>query len=494
MRRCNGHHVRHRFSGDHLSRHGDDVPRNGLRAGECRGRHGCDRPRRLAVAIDDIGHVRVVVEVIDDRRIDYGVADVDVREVGPADGICGLIDFARPQWEPADSGHRSGRYRQAEAAAADEGDQRRRIDRTHRERTRHPAPPARYKCPAAVVERREAPRRLVDPVPAPGIDPAPMSGTVRHPADRDGGREPDVAVALDIAPSTVLVEIRIADDVGRNVTRAHRRILTPVAIEGPAVEFIRRRQRVDEVIAQAFALERVLLARGDDIRRVFAPGLAFSATHADDGRIAVWVDIDAILAGAPDRESQIRRIDLEHLVGIDAANAQIQSALRNFDLHDAIVEIQDRRARVAAEPRRRTTDLQLGARAGVGPDAVARDQGAIRLRQHPFLLARRREADGAIDLGQARDAPGWVGEYRCAGDERGGAAQSSNPVTKRIPGWGHVSSSVGSLVVCRRFATQKLVPISSVRKHYTVSCMACRAGRYRMRMPTAQQEPCRCHH
>src|SRR5207244_4675770 len=117
--------------------------------------------------------------------------------------------------EPADSRHRSGRYRQIEAAAADEGDQRRRIDRTHREGTRHPAPPARYKRPAAIVERRETPRRLVHPGPAPGIDPAPIPGAVRHPADSDRRRHHDIAVTLDVAPAYVLGEIMITDDIRR---------------------------------------------------------------------------------------------------------------------------------------------------------------------------------------------------------------------------------------------------------------------------------------
>ena len=242
MRRCNGHHVRHRLSRNHFPRHRYDISRDGLSSGECRGRHRRDCSRRLAVAINGVGDVDVVVEVIDDRRIDYGVADIDVREVGPADGVRGTIDVSGPEREPADSRHRSGGYRQIEAAAADEGDQRRRIDRTHREGTRHPAPPARYKRPAAIVERRETPRRLVHPGPAPGIDPAPIPSAVRHPADRDRRRKPDIAVALDVAPAAVFVEIRIADDVGRDITRAHRRILAPVAIEPPAVEFIGRRQ------------------------------------------------------------------------------------------------------------------------------------------------------------------------------------------------------------------------------------------------------------
>jgi hypothetical protein len=62
--------------------------------------------------------------------------------------------------------------------------------------------------------------------------------------------------------------------------------------------------------------------------------------------------------------------------------------LLELELRHAIVEIEDGDAGLAAEANREGTDLQLGAGAGIGPDAVTGDQRPIRRREHPFVFAR----------------------------------------------------------------------------------------------------------
>src|SRR5260370_42604249 len=92
-------------------------------------------------------------------------------------------------------------------ASTQEAYESRPIDRRTKERARAPAPPAREIVPAAIMVRSKAPRRIVNPSPAPRADPVPVAVTVRSPAGRNLGRIPNVAVLGLIAPSSVVVEV-----------------------------------------------------------------------------------------------------------------------------------------------------------------------------------------------------------------------------------------------------------------------------------------------
>src|SRR6266568_2533973 len=83
------------------------------------------------------------------------------------------------------------------------------------------APAARKIVPAAVVVRGKAPRRIVNPSPAPWADPVPIAVAVRSPARGDLGGIPNMPVPRLIAPSAVIIEVVVADHVARNVTRGN---------------------------------------------------------------------------------------------------------------------------------------------------------------------------------------------------------------------------------------------------------------------------------
>src|SRR5690606_13430122 len=130
---------------------------------------------------------------------------------------------------------------QAPVRAADEGDQRRCIYRTHVARTWQPAPAAADIHPAARVRRCETPRCVVHPGPAAGRDPAPVAVAVRRPAGGDAAREPDMAVVADMTPAAVVVEVGIADQLAGDVLPRRRAQIAVVAGERPAVEVVGRR-------------------------------------------------------------------------------------------------------------------------------------------------------------------------------------------------------------------------------------------------------------
>src|SRR5487761_2270204 len=140
--------------------------------------------RRTAVAIIFV----VTIDPLDDRLIDDpDIGDVDLLEVARATVIPGPVDIVGPQRIPADR-RTSDTDADTPATTADECHQRRRVAWPHELRPRQPAPGIIGPYPATVVERREAPRRIVHPGPAPGRDIRPVAVTVGRPARRHRSR------------------------------------------------------------------------------------------------------------------------------------------------------------------------------------------------------------------------------------------------------------------------------------------------------------------
>ncbi len=89
--------------------------------------------------------------------------------VAAAAGVVRVVRLVRRQRHPADVRRRASAGR----ATTDPGHHGRRIHRTCHTGARRPAPASTEEQPAPVVKRRESPRRIVDPAPAPGLHVPP---------------------------------------------------------------------------------------------------------------------------------------------------------------------------------------------------------------------------------------------------------------------------------------------------------------------------------
>ena len=204
-------------------------------------RHHRDRIRGAAVPVVDVGDVDV--RHVDVRDVDVGhvhVADVRVAHV-----IGGVVRLFRREREPGYAPTAAGADRHAPVAPAHEHDQRRRVHRSSDHAARHPGPPVAHVHPATVVKRREAPRRVVDPRPAPRLHPGPVAVAVRRPARGHGAWHPHRTVVRRRTPLAVVVQVlvpaavtagapvlpvvradRVADVVGRGIAADdHGRLL-----------------------------------------------------------------------------------------------------------------------------------------------------------------------------------------------------------------------------------------------------------------------------
>jgi hypothetical protein len=144
-------------------------------------------------------------------------------------------------------------------------------------------------------------------------------------------------------------------------------------------------------------------------------------THDDRRRVAVAVHLDPEFAGSPEREGEVRRVDLEHLVRLEAAHADVQAALCQLQLGDPVVEIENGHAGPGVQPHHRATDLDFGARAGFDPESVSGGQRPVDRSLYPVGLACRRVTDRAGHVadpgdprGRIRDGPSAAGQCRDA--------------------------------------------------------------------------------
>src|SRR5258708_18141784 len=105
-------------------------------------------------------------------------------------------------------------------------------------RTRYPAPGAVDRNPPAIVERSKARRLIVYPCVTPGRNVGPVTVVIRRPARNPCPREPNHSVFARIAPSAVVVEIFIADNVVGNITGGNRAVFVTVAVGGPVIKIV----------------------------------------------------------------------------------------------------------------------------------------------------------------------------------------------------------------------------------------------------------------
>src|SRR5207245_6824108 len=123
--------------------------------------------------------------------------------------------------------------------------------------TPHPSPRHIHQAsphgpPTAILERREAPRRIVDPRPAPRFHPGPVAVAVRRPARGHGTGHPHHPVIRGFTPVAVVIQVLVADHAAGDVARRARVVPAAVASGAPVLPLVRA-DRVAHVVARRAA-------------------------------------------------------------------------------------------------------------------------------------------------------------------------------------------------------------------------------------------------
>src|SRR6202049_586074 len=155
--------MRYRRGFDFSLRNLHDILRYRLRIYEGLTRNHCHSTIHMLVHIRDPGYVRVVVDdprVVNVRHvgdIHPRVGDVHIVHVGSAHAVSRHKHFSRSQREPSHGAAANTDGELEARATAHESNEGGRPNRPHHHWPRNPEPPARDKCPAAIVKWSKPP-------------------------------------------------------------------------------------------------------------------------------------------------------------------------------------------------------------------------------------------------------------------------------------------------------------------------------------------------
>ena len=346
---------------------------------------------------------------------------VDAILVARRGAVVGLEDLTRRQRHPR---HRRAADvdGDARARAAYPGHQRRCVDRPRHVLARAPAPAAPPVHPAAVVEGREAPARVVHPGPAPGLDPGPTAVAVGRPVGAHRQRHPDGAVVGVLLPAAIAIEFFGACHFRRHVARRCAAFLAPVFADDPGREGV---------------VGRAAEARAQHAG-AFAPQL-----HALAG-----FNREAIALIDPQRAAQCRRVGgvVDAVQPVQARSQRSQHGLGgdevDFDGHFARPHVQGQAAAMQLQHDALVVDAhqldfaglgqaqdgrahaQFGGGGGAGAQAITTGQRPVALGLGPLALFVVVPGHGALCRGQAGDAPRRVVLRQGRGGQPGGGHES----------------------------------------------------------------------
>jgi len=318
------------------------------------------------------------------------------------------VDLARRQRHPTHGGATDA-HRNAEPATAHPGHQGRRVDGPRHVGAGHPAPMAAPRHPAAVVEGREAPGRVVDPGPAPGRHRGPVAVAVRGPVVTHVLRQPDGAELGVLFPAAVTVQVFGAGHFGRDVGAGRKPLLAAVLGGHPGREAVVRQGRPGLLqFAEAAALATFQLQP-----LAFADELPLGAAHAQAaaptaGPGGVVQAVEPVKAGALGQQVRLVGDELDLVGDIARAHAQRQAAAVKLEDHALVVQAQHFQLGFIGQAQHGGADAHLGAAVGGGAEAVALRQRPIALGCGPLPGFIVPPHDVAVEVGHAADAPGRV--------------------------------------------------------------------------------------
>ena len=355
--------------------------------------------------------------------------DVDAVGICPVGAIPRLVTVPRREGIPADDGRgASGAHVHVPVGAAHPSDQGRGPCRAIVAAARTPGPTIAHVDPTAIVERRIAPRRFVDPGPAPGTHIAPVAGAVGRPIGGDTRREPQRAVIGLLDPAAVAIEVLVTRHIGGHITA--RPAIGPVTVArvGPAVEAVDAGAL--RHIGRRRTAEDAYRAAGRDAD---APALRFHARVARKYRearlFALRVHVDAVAPIGQDREARVGGGKRDAMVRLLVAHANVRAAALDARVDLVLVETRDVELRILVEADRGGAYAQLGARTARGPDRVFRGDRRVDERLVPAELGVLVDRDRALGVGEPADSAGRLLGVREACERRGERQQKESDIT-----------------------------------------------------------------
>ena len=222
------------------------------------------------------------------------------------------------------------RYAAAVSTVAEEGDQRRRVDRADNARPGCPRPALIEAYPAPIVERCPAPWRGVDPAPAVIRVEHPAAVAIGRPVVGHTRRHPHRAVIRLLLPRAIPVKAIGAIHPGGHVACADGIQLRVAAGKIPAIPHVQRWRGAAQHNGTGVAVNFEFLRFTDMLALAVGAGDVGTAPAPGNKARAVCVDIQPVIAAVGNGKSGIGRVDFHRCTGCQ--RAQIKRGLAGSDL------------------------------------------------------------------------------------------------------------------------------------------------------------------
>ena len=366
---------------------------------KCAARCGGDGAEVVRVREIHVTNIRVQnIDVSYERIVDVDVGNEPMAAREPGE------EWLTPaQREPA-----YGKAESKTPAATEESDERRSVDRGTQKRSRAPTPGPANERPPSIVVGSKTPRSVIDPGPAPGSDPVPVAVAIGCPVGRHIGRIPHVPIFRLVPPSTVVIEIVVARHIPGNIVSGSRPVFFHVPLLSPFVKPIGTGPVNDVVSRILCPVKLCLLAGMHLVRCSVAADFSYAANHGNARRVARFAHIDAKSAGFLNIENHIRSIDFVDITLPQFPQAEIDRALRDADLGNAFVKIQEGNRRHAAKMKGCFAGLQFGAGFFVHPKLVTDGQRAVTGRGSPVAFPAGLQGNRSFNDADACHTSRWV--------------------------------------------------------------------------------------
>ena len=382
-------------------RHMHRRRRNRIGVGEDPLRNNSSKPPIGEIRVRDLRRRRPV-------RLDYNIIDildvgnVDVANVVHVVGITRPIGFAGGERKPADS--RSATCGKANSRdGADKGDKGRRIDRLRHVAAGDPAPSVVHIGPAAIMKWREAPGLLVDPGPAPGLDPDPTAVAIGRPIRRHLAWIPDFAVLRVALPAAVMIEIRVAGHLRRNIM-GRRQPLGVIVVRGAPFDECVGRGVLDAGNDRVRPGQHRCVAAVDADIGAAADKTRAAGKYRDARRLVRGPGVDVVGTGLQQPHRTLRQVDLKALAVVELTQMEVDAPLRQAELGHLIVQIGDVEFGPARHADRGRADLDLRAGLRIGRERASGRDRIVDPGRRPLGVAGGAESEVARDIADLADA------------------------------------------------------------------------------------------
>ncbi len=323
--------------------------------------------------------------------------------------------------------------------AAHPAHQRRRPHRAAGRTARRPVPALAHRHPAAVVRRRIAPGRVIDPGPAPRRQPGPAAVAVRRPVGADIARRPQGTVLDVLGPAAVAVQFFVAGHAGGNVLSGDHGLGLAVALVGPDVEAIAPRHGR----AHIGGGDIHLAARADRHRGTGAIDARSAGQHADLAGVGQALHVHPQQARLDHGDARLRRGQFEVAQQVGIAHPDADTAVIEAQAQQVVVELGNFEIRVGVEPHRGGAETKLGTGAAGGDQVAVGGDWPVEAGGYRFILAaqgdlalHRRNASHRrrqVGLGLGQGAPAGQHGQHDGGDEVHGVSVSMVDITRQPP-------------------------------------------------------------